>query len=104
MKSQASKTVEMTLGEKSQEVAALLKQLSHPQRLMILCSLLDQDLSVGEIERACGASQSSVSQFLKAMKSEGLVESERSGKLVFYRIKDKRVVKIIQSLYKTFCK
>ena len=65
MKSQGI-TKEITeLRRKSQNVSVLLKQLSHPQRLLILCSLVEGEKSVGEIEAACGASQSAVSQFLK---------------------------------------
>ncbi len=32
------------------EVAGLLRTLSHPARLMIVCSLVDSDYSVGELE------------------------------------------------------
>lgn len=92
------------LGRKSEGVAALLKQLSHPQRLVILCSMAEGEKSVGEIEEISGASQSAVSQFLKGMKLEGLVDSRRDGKQVFYRIVDDRVLELIKSLYQIFCK
>lgn len=82
----------------------LLKQLSHPQRLLILCSLAEGEKSVGEIEQACGASQSAVSQFLKGMRLEGLIEPRRDGKQVYYKIEDKRVLELIRSLYRIFCK
>lgn len=92
------------LRRKSEGVAALLKQLSHPQRLVILCSMAEGEKSVGEIEEISGASQSAVSQFLKGMKLEGLVDSRRDGKQVFYRIVDDRVLELIKSLYQIFCK
>ncbi len=92
------------LRRNSEEVAALLKQLSHPQRLLILCSLAEGEKSVGDIERACGASQSAVSQFLKGMRLEGLIVARREGKQVYYKIVDKRVLKLIKSLYFIFCK
>lgn len=104
MKSQADTKAMSDLKRRSKEVALLLKQLSHPQRLLILCSLVDGEKSVGEIEEGCGASQSSVSQFLKGMRLEGLLESRRDGKQVFYRIQDERVLVLMQALYKTFCK
>lgn len=91
------------LRRQSADVAVLLKQLSHPQRLLILCSLAEGEKPVGEIELACGASQSAVSQFLKAMRMEELVESRRDGKLVYYKITDKRVFKLMKSLYSIFC-
>jgi DNA-binding transcriptional ArsR family regulator len=88
----------------SEEVATLLKQLSHPQRLLVLCSLAEGELSVGEIEQTSGASQSAVSQFLKGMRLEGLIESRREGKQVYYRIVDKRVDALMRELYRIFCK
>lgn len=102
MKSQVTPKMSV-LKRQSEEVAALLKQLSHPQRLLILCGLSEREMSVGEIEDSCGASQSAVSQFLKAMRLEGLVESRREGKQVFYRIADDRVHDLMKSLFKIFC-
>ena len=104
MKSQGTIKVLSELRRRSEGVATLLKQLSHPQRLLILCSMAEGEKSVGEIEEACGASQSAVSQFLKGMRLEGLVESRREGKMVYYKIVDKRVLELIRSLYKIFCK
>lgn len=108
MKSQASLKNHFgklsNLKRKSEDVAALLKQLSHPQRLLILCSLVDGPKSVGEIEKACGASQSAVSQFLKMMRLEGLVDGKRDGKQIYYEITDERVDELMKSLYLIFCK
>lgn len=89
--------------KRSKEVASLLKHVSHAQRLLILCSLIEGEKSVGEIEVACGGSQSSVSQFLKLMRLEGLVDFRRHGKQVYYRITDDRVLDLMRFLYKTFC-
>ncbi len=104
MKSQGSTKELSDLRKKSEEVATLLKQLSHPQRLLILCSLAEGERTVGEIEEACGASQSAVSQFLKGMRLEGLVEPRREGKQVIYEIVDDRVLKLIKALYPVFCR
>ncbi len=104
MKSQPTTKNLANLRRKSAEVAILLKQLSHPQRLLILCSLADGEKSVGEMEAACGASQSAVSQFLKGMRLEGLIEARREGKQVYYRIVDKRVLELMKSFYLIFCK
>ncbi len=104
MKSQGAIKGIANLRRKSEEVSILLKQLSHPQRLLILCSLAECEKSVGEIEAACGASQSAVSQFLKGMRLEGLIESRREGKQVYYRIQDKRVLSLMKSLFEIFCK
>jgi ArsR family transcriptional regulator len=102
MKSQGTQL--SNLKRQSESVASLLKQLSHPQRLLILCSVSEGEKSVREIETSCGASQSAVSQFLKGMRLEGLVEARREGKQIFYKILDKRVVELMKSLYLIFCK
>lgn len=103
MKSKGSTPKMFDLRRRSADVAALLKQLSHPQRLLVLCSLADGEKSVSEIEAVCGASQSAVSQFLKGMRLEGLIEPRREGKKVYYRIVDRRILELIKSLYRIFC-
>jgi DNA-binding transcriptional ArsR family regulator len=103
MKSQDGKKDFKDLRKSSESVAVVLKQLSHPQRLLILCCLIAGERTVGEIVESCGASQSSVSQFLKVMRLEGLVDSRRDGKQIYYRIVDKRVFKLIKSLATIFC-
>jgi DNA-binding transcriptional ArsR family regulator len=103
MKSQVANHAIASLKKKADGVSNLLKQMSHPQRLVILCSLAEGEKSVRELEDACEASQSAVSQFLKGMRLEGLVESRREGKQVFYSITDKRLLDLMKALYKIFC-
>lgn len=104
MKSQGAMRSIAQLRKKADDVASLLKQLSHPQRLLILCSLVGGEKSVRDIESACESSQSAVSQFLKSMRLEGLIEARREGKQIFYRIADKRILELMGSLYTIFCK
>jgi DNA-binding transcriptional ArsR family regulator len=104
MKSQGRGQSLVKLRRQSVAVAGILKQLSHPQRLAILCALSESEKSVGEIERVCGASQSAVSQFLKGMRLEGLIEARREGKRIYYRIADERVEALIKSLCAIFSK
>jgi ArsR family transcriptional regulator len=84
-------------------VSGLLKHLSHPQRLMILCYLCEKEKCVNDLVELCGSSQSAVSQFLNRMKAEKLIESERAGNKVYYRIKDSRIKKLVQAMNKIFC-
>lgn len=96
----------LTLSElmnQCEDASNLLKSMAHPQRLQILCHLSQTEMTVGELEKLCGASQSAVSQFLGRMKLEGLVSSARDGQFVRYRIKDEKVLKLIQVLHKLFC-
>lgn len=92
------------LKKKSESVSNVLKVLAHPSRLLLLCSLADGEKTVGELEDASGASQSAVSQFLKAMKLEGLVDSRRDGQYVRYRISNPKVLELMKSLYDIYCR
>jgi ArsR family transcriptional regulator, virulence genes transcriptional regulator len=84
-------------------VSRVLKALAHPQRLLILCTLAEGEKTVGEIETACEASQSAVSQYLNRMRLEGLVSSEKRGSFVYCKIADPKLKKLIQSLYTIYC-
>lgn len=85
------------------EVAQTLKALAHPDRLMILCHLSVGEKTVGELEELCSISQSAVSQFLKRMKLEGLVASEKRGLHVHYRIENPQVLELMTALHRIFC-
>lgn len=85
------------------KVANLMKALAHPRRLIILCHLSNDEKTVGELEELCGASQSSVSQYLNRMRLEGLVSFEKRGLFVYYRIEDLNVKKLITALHKIYC-
>ncbi|MBC7458298.1 MAG: winged helix-turn-helix transcriptional regulator [Bdellovibrionaceae bacterium] len=104
MKTPAKNSLSLDMRNNCVDVSRILKALAHPQRLMILCYLSDGKKTVGEIEQACDASQSAVSQFLNRMRLEGLVQSEKQAQFVYYEIKDPQVKQLIRSLYKIFCK
>ena len=84
-------------------VAEILKTLSHPGRLMILCVLSDGEKSVSQLEELCGIGQSQVSQFLKRMQYENIVKSRKDGKYVLYSIIDQKVIRLIDQFSTIFC-
>lgn len=91
------------LAAQCESVSGLLKAIAHPQRLKILCLLADQEKTVSELERDCDASQSSVSQYLAKMKSEGLLSARRAGQHMYYRIESKELLKLMRAMQKIFC-
>ena len=97
------KSTEM-LAEQCETVSNLLKAIAHPQRLRILCRLVEGPSSVADLEEYCGASQSLVSQYLGRMKAEGLLKSEREGKYVFYEIQNPELKEMMKGMQKIFCK
>ena len=72
--------------------AEILKTLAHPRRIEILHALADGPIEVGRIARQIGASQPNVSQHLAVMRSAGLVDAERDGREVRYRLTDPDVM------------
>lgn len=85
------------------EAAELLKSLSNPSRLRLLCALVPQERSVGELVTLLGASQSYVSGQLLRLRNEGVVSCERDGRIIRYRLSDPRVRPILERLYEVFC-
>jgi len=85
------------------EAAGTLRSLSHPDRLMLLCQLSQGERSVGELEELLGIQQPNLSQQLGVLRSEGLVETRREGKRIFYSVKDPKVLHLLGTLYQLYC-
>lgn len=75
------------------EATALLKALAHPVRLLICCHLRNQEMSVGDIENTLGIRQPRLSRELGKLRDEGLVNTRRQSKLVFYTLSDTKRVR-----------
>ena len=92
--------------ERLENAMGLLKLLSHPVRLSILCNLVHKgEMSVTEIveAEAGAAGQSQISQFLGKMRSEGLVKTRKEAQTVFYMIDSPQAKKLVQALYEIYC-
>ena len=98
-------TDEMALLEhKAEEVASILKALSNPRRLLLLCKLAEHgSMNVGELAGEIRLSQSAVSQHLAIMREEGLVAFDRAGQTLHYRIADERLTELLGCLYRLYC-
>ena len=92
------------LANSSGRASEFLKSLANAQRLRILCLIMEGERPVGEIAEAIGANQSSVSQNLALMRREGLVVPRRSGQTIYYRLADKKLIKMFRLLSDMFCK
>ena len=95
-------TMEDMLRQSSQ-AAVFLKALSNENRLMILCHLLDQELSVTALNEKLPLSQSALSQHLAVLRKDGLVSTRRESQTIYYSIGDVRVKELIQTLHRLFC-
>ena len=72
--------------------AEVLKTLASPRRLEILHTLAREPMEVGRLAGLIGASQPNVSQHLSVMRTAGVVEAERDGREVRYRLADPDVM------------
>jgi ArsR family transcriptional regulator len=72
--------------------AEVLKTLSNPRRLEIIHLLADGPREVGRLAEEMGISQPNVSQHLALMRSAGVVEAERDGREVRYRLSDPEII------------
>jgi len=73
--------------------AEVLKTLAHPRRLEILHRLADGPIEVGRLADELGLSQPNVSQHLAVLRSAGIVDAERTGREVRYRLSDPDVMR-----------
>lgn len=89
--------------EGAEPAASLLRALANPHRLMVLCSLVDGELSVSELNERVPLSQSALSQHLARLRQENLVGTRRESQTIYYRIADSVVLEIIETLYRRLC-
>ncbi len=83
--------------------ANALKAMAHPLRWKILCTLGEQELSVGEIVTQTGTSQSNISQHLAILRDKGILSSRKDANKVFYRVGDERTLRLIGMMQEVFC-
>lgn len=91
------------LETRAEDAVALLAAMANPKRLLILCHLLQQELSVGELSRLVGLEQSPLSQHLARLRALKLVSFRRAGQSVYYRLASDDVTKLLATLYDIYC-
>ncbi len=72
--------------------AEILRTLANPRRLEILHRLADGPCEVGRLAELLGVSQPNVSQHLAVLRTSGLVDADRDGREVRYRLTDPDVM------------
>ena len=96
-------TKSVDIQQQSAKAAALLKAMSNEHRLLILCYLGEQEMSVGQLNEAIDLSQSSLSQHLARLRKDGLVGTRRDAQTIYYRISENVVSKLIALLHSEYC-
>ncbi len=91
------------LRDRAHEAAALLKVLANPDRLLLLCHLLDTERTVADLGELSGIAQPMLSQQLAVLRHEELVATRREGKSIHYRVASPAVRAILRTLHRLYC-
>lgn len=81
------------------EWAERFSVLADPSRLRLLvCIHYAKDICVSDLAAAASMSETAVSQALRLLRAQGLVEARRSGRNVRYRLADETVHELIHQV------
>ena len=80
-----------------------MRIMSNEKRLLILCHLVEKELSVQQLQEATGFAQAAVSQQLALLRAENLVLHRREAQSVYYRLDSEEASAILETLHRVFC-
>jgi DNA-binding transcriptional ArsR family regulator len=87
----------------AREASGLLKTLGNEHRLLILCTLLEGERSVGDLVDTIGLSQSALSQHLARLRRDGLVRTRRASQTIYYRVAGAEAPAVLATLHSLYC-
>lgn len=83
-----------------EEKAEILKAIAHPVRLCIVIGLSNGDgCNVSHMQMCLNIPQSTISQHLAKLKAAKVIEGERKGLEVIYRIANEEVKELIKVMF-----
>ena len=85
------------------DACALLKGLANPHRLMIVCSLIDDERSVGALAQTLGIRETLASQHLGLLRRDGVVTARRDGQTIYYSLRSGPARAVVETLSSLFC-
>jgi DNA-binding transcriptional ArsR family regulator len=91
------------LAPRADDAAELLGAMANPKRLLILCNLLNEELSVNDLADRVGLAQSPLSQHLGKLRAMKLVATRREGQSIYYRLASESVERMLTTLYDIYC-
>jgi DNA-binding transcriptional ArsR family regulator len=94
----------IALQQNACEAAQLMKALSNPHRLAILCCLLEGEKSVGHLVPLIGLSQSALSQHLARLRRDRLVRTRRASQTIYYALDGTHAHAVLDTLHRLYCR
>jgi ArsR family transcriptional regulator len=80
----------------------IFQALAHPTRIAIVETLRDGELSAGQLIERLGLEQANASQHLAILRAKHVVVNRKSGNQVFYSIRDRALIKVLDILRNYF--
>ena len=91
------------LAAKAEEVAATLTAMANPKRLLVMCTLLAGEKSVGDLADIVRLTPAALSQHLGKMRALRLVSTRRDGQTIYYSLASAEVQAVLETLYRVYC-
>jgi len=88
---------------KAEEVAATLAAMANPKRLLVMCTLLAGEKSVGDLAEIVQLTPAALSQHLGKMRALRLVSTRRDGQTIYYSLASAEVKTLLETLYQVYC-
>jgi len=85
------------------DAVAALKVLANQDRMLLLCQLSQGEMCVSELEEQLQIRQPTLSQQLGVLRNEGVVNTRREGKNIYYSVEDAALLEILAVLYRLYC-
>ncbi len=95
--------ISQTLKPHASEASQLLKALANENRLMILCTLVQGEHNVTQLNERLNLSQSALSQHLAWLRREALVQTRRDAQTIYYSLHGSKAQQVIEVLQQIFC-
>ena len=83
--------------------ADALKAMGHPLRWRILCALGANELTVGELAKQIGTTQSNMSQHLDQLRNKRILVSRKEANRMYYRVRNEALLELIASMRSVLC-
>lgn len=91
------------LEAKAEEVSATLAAMANPKRLLVMCTLLSGEKSVGDLAEIVNLTPAALSQHLGKMRALRLVSTRRDGQTIYYSLASTEVQAVLETLYRVYC-
>jgi DNA-binding transcriptional ArsR family regulator len=85
--------------EKLERAASRLRSIAHPMRIAIIDLLsVREKMNVTQLYESLGIEQAATSHHLNILRTKGILESKRDGKMIFYSLKTTALIDIIDCI------